>query len=66
MHDSREPLGVINAKIVDLGFDQSTLSPADARELLSSLLAASAKVSLAIETLETPSRSIPGRDTSAA
>lgn len=66
VHDSREPLGVINAKIVDLGFDQSTLSPADARELLSSLLAASAKVSLAIETLETPSRSIPGRDTSAA
>jgi signal transduction histidine kinase len=66
VHDSREPLGVINAKIVDLGFDQSTLSPSDARELLSSLLAASAKVSRAIDTLETSSPSDPARETSTA
>lgn len=50
--ESRQPLSEIYAKVVDLGFAEQVLSPADARALLHDLAEASVKLSRLIETLE--------------
>ena len=50
--ESREPLGEIYAKVVDLGFDGQVISPTDLKDLLRDLAEASVKVSRLVETLE--------------
>ena len=51
IEDSREPLGEIYARVVDLSFDGHEMTERDARQLLSELAEASLKMSRLIETL---------------
>ena len=52
MKDARQPLSEIQAKVVDLGFDGASLSPAEQRELVSGLVEASSRVSRLLEDLD--------------
>ncbi len=49
---TRGPLGEIYAKVVDFSFDNQTLSPENARDLMRELAQASKEVSRLIETLD--------------
>jgi hypothetical protein len=52
IEDSREPLGDIYARVVDLSFDGHEMTEHDKQQLLSELAEASLKMSRLIETLE--------------